>query len=88
MKLKVNIRNQTQARENASDQVAIGFSFASERVLILKGKQELNSRPITELSKGKPMQSRITFDTQLKITISFEENIPSGFTVDEITKCI
>ena len=29
-KLKVNTRNRPQARENASDQVAIGFSFASD----------------------------------------------------------
>ena len=29
------------------------------------------SRPITERSKAKPMQSRITFDTQLKIAIYF-----------------
>ena len=27
------------------------------------------SRPITERSKAKPMQSRITFDTKLKIAL-------------------
>ena len=46
-------------------QVAIGFSFASDW---LRGWREF-SRPITEHSKAKPMQSRITFDTQLKITL-------------------
>ena len=51
--------NRSQARENASDQVAIGFSFASDW---LRGRREF-SRPITERSKEKPMQSRITFDT-------------------------
>ena len=54
-----------KARENASDQVAIGFSFASDW---LKKWREI-SRPTTELSNAKPMQSRITFDTQLKITL-------------------
>ena len=29
------------------------------------------SRPITELSEVKPMQSRITFDTQLKIGLLY-----------------
>ena len=57
--------NRPQARENASDQVAIGFSFASDW---LRGWCEF-SRPITERSKAKPMQSRITFDTQLKIAL-------------------
>ena len=43
----------------------IGFSFASDW---LRGWCEF-SRPITERSKAKPMQSRITFDTQLKIAL-------------------
>ena len=30
------------------------------------------SRPITERSKAKPMQSRITFDTQLKIALMLD----------------
>ena len=64
----MNTRNRSQARENASDQVAIGFSFASYR---LRGWREF-SRPITERSKAKPMQSRITFDTQLKIAIKHQ----------------
>ena len=43
----------------------IGFSFASDW---LRGWREF-SRPITERSKAKPMQSRITFDTRLKIAL-------------------
>ena len=52
-----------EARENASDQVAIGFSFASDW---FKGWYEF-STPIKERSKEKAMHSRITFETQLKI---------------------
>ena len=63
--LKANTSKRREARENASDQVAIGFSFASDW---LKKWREI-SRPITELSNAKPMQSRITFDTQLKNTL-------------------
>ena len=58
--------NQSEARENASDQVTFGFSFASDW---LRGWREF-SKPITKRSKAKPMQSRITFDTQLKIALS------------------
>ena len=63
--LKVSTCNRPQARENASHQVVIGFSFASDW---LRGLREI-SKPITERSKAKPMQSRITFDTQLKIVL-------------------
>ena len=49
-------------RENVSDQVAIVFSFTSDW---LRGWRKFY-RPITEYSKAKPIQSRITFDTQLK----------------------
>ena len=52
--------------ENSSDQVAIGFGFASDW---LRGWREF-CRPITQRSKAKPMQSRITFDTQLKIALT------------------
>ena len=48
-----------RSAENASDQVEIGFSLASDW---LRGWREF-SRPITERSKAKPMQHRITFDT-------------------------
>ena len=56
-----------QARENECDQVAIGFSFASDG---LKGWREF-SRPIKERREAKPMQSRITFDTQMKIGLIY-----------------
>ena len=55
-----------QARENASDQVAIGFSFASDWL----GRWREIFRPIIDRSKAKPMQSRITFDTRLKIALT------------------
>ena len=48
-----------------SDQVGIGFSFASDWLRVWREF----SRPITEHSKAKPMQSRITFDTQVKIAL-------------------
>ena len=57
--------NRPEARQNASDQVAIGFSFESDW---LRGWREF-SRLITERSEAKPMQSRTTFDTQLKIAL-------------------
>ena len=44
------------------------FSFTSDW---LRGWREF-SRPITEHSKAKPMQSRITFDTQLKIALNMK----------------
>ena len=47
------------------DQVGIGFTFASDW---LRGWCKF-STPITERSKANPMQSRITFDTQLKIAL-------------------
>ena len=64
-KLKVITCNRPQARENADDQVAISFSFASDW---LWGWREI-SRPITERSKAKPMRSRICFYIQLKIAL-------------------
>ena len=54
-----------QARENACDEVKICFSFASDW---LRRWREF-SRPITERSKPKPVQSRITFDAQMKIAL-------------------
>ena len=61
----MQVINRPQAQENASDQVAIGFTFACDW---LRGLREF-SRPITERTKVKPMLSRITFDTQLKIAL-------------------
>ena len=63
--LKVSTCNRREARENGSDQVKIGFSFASDW---LRGWREF-SKPITERSTAKPIQSRNTFDTQLKIAV-------------------
>ena len=54
--LKINTRKRPQARENASNQDEIGFSFASDW---LRGWREF-SWPITERSKAKPMQSQIS----------------------------
>ena len=54
-----------KARENAGDQVMIGFSFASDWLT----KWREYSGPITERSKAKPRQSLITFDSQLKIAL-------------------
>ena len=65
----------SHARENASDQVAIGFSSASDW---LRGWREF-SRPITERSKAKPMQSWITFDTQLKIALTLVGKVVFAF---------
>ena len=48
-------RVRPEARENACDQVTAGFSEFSG--------------PITERSEAKPMQSRITFETRLKIAL-------------------
>ena len=55
-----------KARENAGDQVMIGFSFASDWLT----KWREYSGPITERSKAKPRQSQITFDSQLKLLFS------------------
>ena len=65
MRTQSNTSKRRKALENARNQVAIGFSFASDW---LKKWREI-SKPITERSKAKPMQSRITFDTQLKIAL-------------------
>ena len=64
-KLEANTRNRRKARENASYQVAIGFGFASDW---LSWWREF-FKPITERSKAKPKQFRITFDTQLKTAL-------------------
>ena len=50
--LGANIRNRRQTRENAYDQVAIGFGFASDW---LKRWREI-FKPIIEHSKVKPKQ--------------------------------
>ena len=63
-----------QARENAGDQVAIGFSFESDW---LREKRE-SSGPITERSETKPMRSWITFNAQLKIALMGQKSRLSG----------
>ena len=62
--LRVKISKPSKARENAGDQVVIGVSFAFDW---LREWREF-SGPITEQSKVNEMQSRITLDTQLKIS--------------------
>ena len=57
-----------KTRENAGDQVMIASDWSI-------GWREF-SGPITKRSKAKPMQSQITFDTQLKIALFGEENLP------------
>ena len=49
-----------------SDQVAIGFRFASGW---LRGWSKF-SKPITECSVAKSLKSQITLDTQLKIALA------------------
>ena len=53
-----------KARENAGYQVVVGvFFFATYRLR----KRRKFSGTIREQSKAKPMRSRITFDTKLKV---------------------
>ena len=62
---EVITRNRRQARENARVQLAVGFGFASHW---LRSWHEF-FQPITERSKVKSKQMRITFDTQLKTAL-------------------
>ena len=64
MKTRRNARDRRQAREIACDKVAIGFGFASDW---LRWRDFF--KPITDRSKVKPKQFRITFDTRLKIAL-------------------
>ena len=57
-----------KTRENAGDQVMIASDW-------LREWREF-SGPITKRSKAKPMQSQITFETQLKISLFGEGNLP------------
>ena len=59
------IRTQNpEARENAGDRVTYGFSFESN----WPKKWREFYEPITERNKSKPKQTRITFDSHLKMT--------------------
>ena len=59
--LEANTHDRRQARENASDQVAIGFGLC---IWLVDLWQEF-FKPITEWNKAKPKQFRITSETQL-----------------------
>ena len=63
---KIRLRANETARENAGDQVVIGFSFASDW---LKERHKF-SGPITERCEAKTKISQITFATPLKIALS------------------
>ena len=78
----MNACKRPQGRENASGQVAIGFSFEPDWL----SRWREFCRPITERSKAKPIQSRITFDTQLKIALMEIRNvrIPPTWTAYDI----
>ena len=64
--LKVKTAKSPKTRENAGDQVVIGFSFASDW---LRDWRE-SSGPMTERSKTKHGLFRISFDTHFKKVIS------------------
>ena len=57
MRIQSEYVKQPQLRESVSNQVEIGFSFASDW---LRGWHKF-SKPITERSRAKPMQSLIYF---------------------------
>ena len=65
MRAQSKTGNLLEARENASDRMEIGFSFVFDWLRLW----HRFSGPITEQSKAKPKQSRITFETQLKIAL-------------------
>ena len=63
---RANENSNNKARENAGDQVVIGFSFESDWLR----KRRKFSGQITELNqKTKVKKSSIIFDTQLKISL-------------------
>ena len=67
--LEVNASNRPVARENASDQGAISFSL---HLIGWEGGASFLARPIKQHSKAKPIQSWITFNTQLKIALTIK----------------
>lgn len=58
-----------EACENTGDQVGIGFTFASNW---FRWWHKF-SKPITEQNKAKPMQPRITLNTQLKTALQAKD---------------
>ena len=65
-KLEANTCSRHEARENVREEVAIGFGLTSD--WLRKWREFF--KPITEHSNAKPKQTRITFDTQVKIALS------------------
>ena len=70
--LEVKTSKLLEARENASNQVALDWSFESDW---LRKWREF-SGPITKRSKAKTKQSRITLDIHLKITLNNPQEKP------------
>ena len=64
-KLEANTCSRHKARENVREQVAISLGFTSDWLR----KWRESFKPITECSNAKPKQTRITFDTQVKIAL-------------------
>ena len=58
----------SKARENGCDQVTIGFDFRFSSHCLRKWGEFF--QPITERSKAKPKQTRITFDTQHRVALN------------------
>ncbi len=64
-KLEANTCSWHEARENVRERITISFGFTSDW---LKKWRE-SFKPITEGTNAKPMQTRITFDTQVKTAL-------------------
>lgn len=64
----------SQAQKSTSDQVVIGLTFESDW---LREWLE-SSRPVTERSRAKPMQSWVTFDDEMEIANAPSSGIPSA----------
>ena len=60
-----------KAGENVGDQIVAGFTFASDWLI----EWREFSGPITEQSKAKLMQSRITFDAQVKTSLANKSQV-------------
>ncbi len=64
-KLEAITRSRHEARENVWKRATIGFGFTSGWLR----KWRESFKPINERSNAKPMQTRITFDTQVKTAL-------------------
>ena len=58
--VEANARNRRHARENACEQVAISFGFTSG--WLRKWRAFFFSLPVTEYSRVKPNQTRVSFE--------------------------